>query len=283
MGPPIGRYRGLGFPDGPGLGLLPLVGHTGKNHVDRDGGRYRRAISTDVWIYRSHRLFSHDLGYFSSERLECCESPDECAQSGNTETAYRFEIVTKIPYFPTGVTADREASHIWVKIRPYGSCAMLYRGDSYCIGDLVRGVLVYNYGGAGRSNLDAWRRADLDEWGITTPETRPSPADFDFRERVVEWIPALSGRSFDVDPRAQIASRAYASSLRPWAHIYSCVRNVKDRKRMTKPPLRPVRRLVKGGFISAGLLQKATGAYHLGQAENTVKRSFPLPRGEWGK
>ena len=68
------------------------------------------------------------------------------------------------------------------------------RGDSYCLGDLVAGIPIANHGGAGRANLDAWRKAGISEWSLMAPETQPSQADFDYRELAIEWIPSLSGR-----------------------------------------------------------------------------------------
>ena len=129
-------------------------------------------------------------GFYFWNSAEILRTPwAECAPTANTETAYRFEIVAKIPYFPLGATADQEASHIWAKIRAYGSSAMLPRGDSYCVGDFATGIPIANYGGTGRANLDAWRKADLSELSSTAPETQPSPADFDFREWATEAPP----------------------------------------------------------------------------------------------
>ena len=124
---------------------------------------------------------------------------EECKPSPNTDTNFRFEVVTKIPYYPLGHTPNLPTSHLWVKIRAYAASAMLPRGESFALGDFVSGIPVANYGSTGRANLDAWTKADLTAWDLTMPETKPSPADFDFREWVMEWLPTLGGRGFATD------------------------------------------------------------------------------------
>ena len=76
---------------------------------------------------------------------------------------------------------------------------MLPRGESFALGDFVTGAPVANYGKTGRANLDAWCKADLAAWDLTMPETRPTPAEFDIREWILEWLPTLGGRGFATD------------------------------------------------------------------------------------
>ena len=90
-------------------------------------------------------------------------------------------------------------SHLRVKIRAYSSSAILPRGEHFRIGDFATGAPVANYGGAGRPNLDSWKRADLSAWDLAIPETNPEPAEFDLREWAIGRLPSLSGRAFATD------------------------------------------------------------------------------------
>ena len=101
--------------------------------------------------------------------------------------------VAKMPYSPLGFTPAKADGRIWVKIRAYSSSTMLSRGDSFLRGYLLTGIHAADYGGTGRANLDEWAKADFSDWVAKATETQHSPADFDYRECAIEWIPPISG------------------------------------------------------------------------------------------
>ena len=134
-----------------------------------------------------HRMF----GYVG--RIE------ECKPIPNTETAYRFEAICKMPFFPNGHTPDMPASHMWVKIRAHGAIAMLARGEAFTLCDLAPGIPVANYGDTGRVNLDSVKLTTPTEWESLCPRNKPEQTEYDFREWVVEWLPVVSGQVWAVD------------------------------------------------------------------------------------
>ena len=120
----------------------------------------------------------------------------------NTTTAYRFEVITRIPYLPGGVTVRSPAtlSHLYVKILAYSSNALISERTGVASGTFATGIATANYGGRGRAQLDAWQPVpDFGTWRIMAPEAIPDAFSYDRTEWVVRWTCTLGGTAFAVD------------------------------------------------------------------------------------
>ena len=131
-------------------------------------------------------------------------SIEECSAdlTENTDTAYRFEVITRICYLPDGQTVrepDR-VSWIYVRVLAYSSNALICGKQGVALGSFVTGITTANYNGKGRATLDAWQViTDLGEWRRVSLETMTDVASYDWAEWVVEWTCTLGGAAFAVD------------------------------------------------------------------------------------
>ena len=144
-------------------------------------------------------------------------SIDECTGE-NTDTAYLFEVITRIPYLPDGRTGRSPDQPSWlyvagksdsfignrisltVKVLAYSSNALIMERTGIALGSFVTGILAANYSGRGRAQLDAWQLvANLDLWRNSAPDTAPGSSCYDWTEWAVEWTPTLGGAAYAVD------------------------------------------------------------------------------------
>ena len=176
MAPAFGRRIGLGHTMWRSVGLLPAGRDAGPLVFCFPLSVRSGQFSTNLWIRRANRRFRKisDRNLF---RSRICESrPEERGAIEYTETAYRFDVVTEIPYFPLGVTPRKVTSYIWVQIQSYSSRAILSRVDSFCLGDFVSVLPIAIYGGTGRASLDAWGlglfRVGIEDTGEETGPVR---------------------------------------------------------------------------------------------------------------
>ena len=130
-------------------------------------------------------------------------SIEECIPelSDNTETAYRFEVISRTPYLADGMTARAPdlMSWIYVKVPAYSSNALLCGRTGFALGSFFTGIVVANYNGKGRATLDDWQLVtDLSEWRAVAPGSFPGGLSYDWAEWVYEWTCTLGGAAFAV-------------------------------------------------------------------------------------
>ena len=153
-------------------------------------------------------------------------SIDECNAdfSENTKTAYRFEVITRIPYLPGAQTVRTPdlMSWIYVKVLEYSSNALICGRTAISLGSFVSGIVTANYNGKGRATLDAWQLVtDFTEWWAVSPGTFPDGLSYDWTEWVVEWTCTLGGAAFAVDePRENRINGVRLSPPDTDAHLF---------------------------------------------------------------
>ena len=148
-------------------------------------------IDLSAWAASQHqRIFG-----FIASITECSTATE------NTDTAYKFEVITRIPFLPDGFT-DRSPhlmSWLFVKVLAYSSNALISDKTEIGLGTFVSGIVTANYNGRGRATLDAWQVVtDLSGWRAVAPETFPDKPSYDWTEWVVEWTCTLGGSAFAV-------------------------------------------------------------------------------------
>ena len=157
-------------------------------------------VSTDC----TNRIdLSHHAGTRFQRIFGFIASIEECSAdfAANTNTAYRFEVITRIRYTVDGHDPDPEQySSLYVKILAYSSNALISGRTSLALGTFVTGIATANYSGRGRAQLDAWSVvSDFEEWRLVAPHTFPDAASYDWTDWVVDWACTLGGSTFAVD------------------------------------------------------------------------------------
>ena len=101
--------------------------------------------------------------------------------SGNSDTPFRFEVISKVPYLAgcrqcrlvSGsnlIDADL-LSWVWVRTTAYSSCALVPPGTAIRLGTFVQVVVAARYNGTNKATLEAWSLADWGDWENTAGDT----------------------------------------------------------------------------------------------------------------
>ena len=134
----------------------------------------------------------------------------------NTDTSYRFDVVTRIRYTIDGqFPAPEQFSWLYVtdksdsisvgfiltvKGLAYSSNALLTGQTGFSLGTFVSGIATANYNGKGRAQLDAWSIVtDFEEWRLAPQDTFPDKASYDGADWVAGWACTLGGSASGVD------------------------------------------------------------------------------------
>ena len=119
----------------------------------------------------------------------------------NTDTAYRFEVVVRLPFLAGGskIRTPEYMSWIYVKVLAYSSNARICERTGISLGTFVSGIVTANYNGKGRAQLDAWAPVtDFMEWRAISPGTFPDSLSYDWTEWVIDWTCTLGGSAYAV-------------------------------------------------------------------------------------
>ena len=149
--------------------------------------------------------------------LRFIASIDECQpdKADNTDTAYRFEVITRIRYTADGRDPDpQQFSWLYVtdrsdlfsigsiltgKVLAYSRNALLTGRTGVALGSFATGSAAANYNGKGRAQLDAWDLvSDLEEWRLVAQDSFPDHTSYDWTDWVAGWTCALGGSAFAV-------------------------------------------------------------------------------------
>ena len=148
-------------------------------------------VNLSAWAASQHqRVF----GYIAS-----IEELTNLAE--NTDTAFRFEVIVRIPFLAEGSKqrTPEFMSWIYVKILAYSSNALICCRTGIRLGTFVTGIVTANYNGKGRAQLDAWSPVtDFYEWRALSADTFPDGLSYDWTEWVVDWTCVLGGAAFAV-------------------------------------------------------------------------------------
>ena len=177
--------------NGPGSLDLPASGDFSLTAWHVSPGRTNR-VNLSAWTASQHQRV---YGFIASI--------EECLPefSDNADTAYRFEVIVRIPYLADGMPARTPdlMSWIYVKVLAYSSSALIDGRTAVALGSFVAGIVVANYNGKGRATLDAWQIVtDLSAWRATAPGSFPDGLSYDWAEWVVDWACTLGGAAFAV-------------------------------------------------------------------------------------
>ena len=115
----------------------------------------------------------------------------------NTPTAFRLEILCRANYRAAD-TIDKPdlMSRLYFSVRAFSSNFLLADHVPIFLGEPVCGVVVANYSGSGRSQLDCWKPVAMTDWHLASPTPVYADRELDFGEWADEWTLARSGSPY---------------------------------------------------------------------------------------
>ena len=93
--------------------------------------------------------------------------------SGNSDTPYRFDVVSKLPYcadchlnqLPNSNLTDASClSWLWVQTTAYSSSALVPPGAVIRLGTFAQCIVSAKYNGTNKATLESWSLVDWDDW-----------------------------------------------------------------------------------------------------------------------
>ena len=113
----------------------------------------------------------------------------------NTETCYRFEVITQLAYF---VDQSREGSWLWVKTNAFSSNLLSTGPQSVLLGTIVCGILTPTFGTHMTTQMESWTLSSAEDWAMHGIGGVPKPINFDIDPETCLRLPVLGGGAYDI-------------------------------------------------------------------------------------